>query len=81
MEHMLLSQGALAERRDKSEVNLGLAQRKEGVLKLRLHQVFWLSSPWMEQLSLPAEAAEKRWGPVCMVTTHQLLCHGHFRSI
>lgn len=35
----------------------------------------------MEQLSLPAEAVEKRWGPVCMVTTHQLLCHGHFRCI
>lgn len=77
---LLLSQGTLAERRDKSRVSLGLGQRK-GLLMLKLLQVFWLSSPWMEQLSFPAEAAEKCWGPVYLITTHQPLCHGHFRCI
>lgn len=42
---LLLSQDALAERRDKPEVSSGLGQRKEGVLMLKLLQVFWLSSP------------------------------------
>lgn len=46
-----LSRDALAERRDMSEVSSGLGQRKEGVLMLKLPQVFWLSCAWMERKS------------------------------
>lgn len=76
-----LSQDALAERRDKSEVSSGLGQKRGSVGTQVTAGLLAVQPVNGATLCPPAEAAEKHWGPACMVTTHPLLCHGHFRCI